>query len=93
MVAAFMKRLAKQCISPCQVTNADDTLFVLALIANLVRRHPRTYKLIRRPQNALSLGLKLHEDPFKANEEDPLKAKAMKSSLWEVEILMKHSVD
>ncbi len=39
------------------------------------------------------MGLNLTDDPFSANESDPLRAKAMRSSLWEVELLMKQHYD
>ncbi len=92
LIASFIKRLARQCIN-FQVTEPSDTLFCLSLILNLTKRHPRTIRLITRSKNSLSLGLTLTDDPFTANESDPLKTKALRSSLWEVEILMRQHYD
>ena len=37
--------------------------------------------------------MRLASDPYKANEKDPLLAKALKSSLWEIQILMTKHYD
>jgi len=50
-------------------------------------------RLITRSKNSLSLGLHLTDDPFVDDEYDPLKAKALRSSLWEVELLMRQHYD
>jgi len=39
------------------------------------------------------MGKRLASDPFLASETDPLSTKALKSSLWEVEILMRKHHD
>ena len=62
----------------------NENMFVVALIANLIKRHPRTLRLVQRKKTSLSLGISLKQDPYKANDKDPLKARAMKSSLWEM---------
>lgn len=67
----------------------NDLLYCLSLLANLAKRHPRTYRLLTRNENSLSLGITLTQDPFKANEADPLETRALRSSLWEVAIVMK----
>jgi len=71
MIAAFMKRLARQVING-HAWATNDLLFCLALIANLAKRHPRTYRLLTRNQNSLSLGITLESDPFRCEEADPL---------------------
>ena len=67
----------------------NDILVCLSLISNLVKRHPRTYRLITRSKNSLSLGIHLNDDPYNASELDPHGTRALKSSLWEVNIIMK----
>ena len=56
LIAAFMKRLARQIVIG-QIWATNDILFALALIANLAKRHTRTYRLITRKKNSLSLGV------------------------------------
>ena len=92
LVAAFMKRIGRQTING-QVTSVSDTLFCVSLILNLAKRHKRTLRLLTRSKSSLSLGLKLDDDPFLADESDPLKTKAFRSSLWEIEILMRQVKD
>jgi U3 small nucleolar RNA-associated protein 19 len=55
LIAAFMKRLAREIIRG-SIWATNDILFTLALIANLAKRHTRTYRLITRKKNSLSLG-------------------------------------
>jgi U3 small nucleolar RNA-associated protein 19 len=88
LIASFLKRIGRQCVNGV-VTQPTDTLFCLSLIANLIKRHPRCVRLVTRDRNSLSLGIKMNDDPFMAEQVDPLKSRALKSSLWEVEILMK----
>lgn len=93
LVAAFLKRLGRVMVSHGQVQTASDAMFVVGLTANLVKRHPRCHKLIHRKHTSISLGKRLTMDPYDATETDPLKAKAMKSSLWELEIVMQQHYD
>lgn len=68
-------------------------MFIVGLIVNLIKRHPRCLKLIHRKKTSMSLGINLANDPYKENEVDPLNAVALKSSLWELEIVMKSHYD
>ena len=92
LIASFMKRVCRQCCNGV-VTIPNDVLFCVSLVSNLMKRHPRTLRLVTRHTNSLSLGLKLHDDPFQAHEADPLKTKAFRSSLWEIEIMLKQHTD
>ena len=71
----------------------NDILFIISLTVNLIKRHPRCYRLINRKTTSLSLGKRLSLDPFNAEEPDPLCTKSLKSSLWELEIVMKQHHD
>lgn len=88
LIASFMKRIARQIITG-NIWVTNDILVCLSLISNLVKRHPRTYRLITRNKNSLSLGIHLDEDPYNSTELDPSATKALKSSLWEINIIMK----
>lgn len=89
LIAAYLKRLARLIVSHGEVFATGDIMFIISLIANLVKRHPRCYRLIHRKTTSLSLGKRLSSDPYNADETDPLLSKALKSSLWELEIVMK----
>ena len=93
LVASFVKRLARVLVSTGVVIGVNDTMFVLSLMANLIKRHPRSSRLIHRKKTSMSMGKRLASDPFLASETDPLSTKALKSSLWEVEILMRKHHD
>ena len=93
MIAAFIKRLARVMISQGTLLSVNETMFSIAMIANLIKRHPRCLRLVQRKKLALSTGIRLSSDPYKENEKDPLLAKALKSSLWEIQILMKKHYD
>ena len=88
LIAAFMKRVGYLMVSGA-IWQTNDLLFGLSLIANLAKRHPRTLKLLTRNRLSLKLGIKLEADPYLHEEKNPLKSKALQSSLWEVEILAK----
>lgn len=47
LVASFIKRLARV-ISEYGEGDSSDIMFVISLIANLIKRHPRCAKLINR---------------------------------------------
>ena len=93
LIASYLKRLARLIVSHGQVFITSDVMFVISLIANLIKRHPRCYRMIHRKTTSLSLGKRLSSDPYDAEEPDPLLTKALKSSLWELEIVMKQHYD
>ena len=53
-VAAFMKRLARVLVDYGCCTTKDDKIYILGLIANLMRRHPRCIRLIHRAKKRRS---------------------------------------
>ena len=71
----------------------SDKMFVISFVANIIKRHPRCVRLIHR-KNKLGKGFSTFEtDPYKQDEVDPSKARALKSSLWEIDALMKCELD
>ena len=80
LVAAFVKRLCR-----CALTSPPSSaLFVLALVSNLLKKHPECNCLIQRKEGAEM------EDSFVADEDNPVKCRALQSSLWELVVLEKH---
>ena len=80
LVAAFMKRLCR-----CALTGPPSSaLFVLALVSNLLKKHPECNCMIQRKK-----GTEM-EDSFVADEDDPVKCRALQSSLWELCIFENH---
>ncbi len=67
LIASFMKRLTRQIING-HIWGTNDILVCLSLVSNLVKRHPRTNRLITRNKNSLSLGISLDDDPYNATE-------------------------
>ena len=89
LVAAYIKRLARLIVSHGVVQVPADIMHIVGLIVNLIKRHPRCLRLLHRKKTSMSLGIQLSIDPFKDKETDPMGAFALKSSLWELEIIMK----
>ena len=87
MIASFIKRLARQAVN--EGLGVTDTMCVVALIVNLIKRNPKCEVLISRENN----GSKMEADPFLDNESDPLATKALESSLWEADMLMTKHYD
>lgn len=79
IVAAFCKRLCRCAVN----APPSGALFVLALVSNLLRKHPECSCLLHRSGGEI-------EDPFDAEEKDPAKSKAIESCLWELNALEKH---
>lgn len=67
-------------------------MFVISFIANMIKRHSRCMKLITRNQK-LGLQRCTDKDPFLEDEEDPIESRALKSCLWELDVIMKHHYD
>ena len=81
IVAAFCKRLLRSALT----APPQSTLWVLALVSNLLRKHPETLCLIHRDAPKL-------DDAFDAENDDPEQAQALQSSLWELDALSQHSL-
>jgi len=48
LIAAYMKRLGRVMMAHGQIFAQADKMYVLSLLGNLMKRHPRTVKLIHR---------------------------------------------
>jgi len=80
LVAAFIKRLCR-----CSLSGPPaSALFVLALVSNLLKKHPECNCLVQRKE-----GTKM-DDSFIADEDDPVKCRALQSSLWELAVFERH---
>ena len=79
IVAAFSKRLLRSSLQSPPAT----ILFVLALVSNLLRKHPEMLCLVHRDEREM-------EDPFDADTDDPEESRALFSSLWELSALSRH---
>lgn len=84
LVAAFCKRLCRAALSG----PPPGALFVLSLVSNLLRKHPECGCLYdRKGNNNNGDGM---TDEYLPEEEDPAKARALQSSLWELDVLERH---
>lgn len=92
-IASFLKRLGRLMVSYGVVQTASDAMFTVSLIVNLVKRHPRCYRMLHRKHTSISLGKRFAEDPYDAEETDPLLTMALKSSLWELEVVLTSHTD
>ena len=92
LIASFLKRLARVCVVMGESTTPQDLMFVISFVSNLFKRHPICMRLIHRP---VKLGRKnyVSKDPFDEDEVDPMDTQAIKSCLWELEVIMKHHYD
>ena len=79
LVAAFCKRLCRCAIN----APPSGSLFVIALVSNLLRKHGECACIIHREGDAM-------EDPYDADEKDPAKSRAIESCLWELNALEEH---
>ncbi|KAI2510438.1 CBF/Mak21 family [Fragilaria crotonensis] len=94
VVAAFIKRLARAALQ----APPSGCLFALALISNLLRKHPECACLIHRSLSRNDTNNN-NDDDDKDNEwkdaydaatDDPTQSHALESSLWECQVLSKH---
>lgn len=93
LVASFLKRLARLCTAYGAATSRTDITYIVALIANLIKRHKRCYRMLHRKSTSISLGRRMTVDPYLSDESDPLKTRALKSSLWELDVLVREHTD
>jgi U3 small nucleolar RNA-associated protein 19 len=89
MVASFIKRMARLALSapPAAV------VIVVPFVYNLLKRHPSCTFMVHREGSAEEREEWRKEgltDVFEEREEDPMKTRAIESSLWEIEMLMAH---
>lgn len=67
-------------------------MFVVSFVANMLKRHPRCQRLVNRKFKEGNIKT-IETDPYLEEESDPLKTRAMKSCLWEMEALLKSHYD
>jgi U3 small nucleolar RNA-associated protein 19 len=65
LVAAYIKRISRLIVNHGVVQAPSDIMFLVGLIANLLKRHPRCMRLLHRKKTSMSLGLHLTIDPFR----------------------------
>lgn len=83
LAAAFIKRLSRLMLTA--PTNALHML--IPFILNLVKRHGLNVLL---DKNLNGTKVQLNSDPYIEDEDDPLKSKALDSSLWELQMMTRH---
>eukprot|EP00356_Strombidium_inclinatum_P012859 CAMPEP_0170496338 /NCGR_PEP_ID=MMETSP0208-20121228/21063_1 /TAXON_ID=197538 /ORGANISM="Strombidium inclinatum, Strain S3" /LENGTH=154 /DNA_ID=CAMNT_0010772853 /DNA_START=905 /DNA_END=1366 /DNA_ORIENTATION=+ len=93
IVAAFLKRVCRLMVAHGITVEQSDKMWVVSFVANMIKRHPRCYRLVERKRKIHKPARQFEEDPYKAKEADPLKTKALKSSLWEIDVIMKDEFD
>ncbi|KAI1634939.1 CBF/Mak21 family-domain-containing protein [Biscogniauxia mediterranea] len=90
LVASFIKRIARLCL------NAPPAAIVAVVpwIYNLFKKHPlctfMIHRVPRTPEEKATVESEGMEDPFIAEEEDPMETRAIDSCLWEVVQLQSH---
>ena len=86
LVASFIKRFARLALS----APPAGAMVCVGFIHNLLRRHKSCVVLVHRERVEGEAAKLIDADPFDADERDPAKTNALKSSLWEVETLRAH---
>ncbi|KAK4747717.1 hypothetical protein SAY87_014303 [Trapa incisa] len=94
LAAAFAKKLSRMTLS----VPPSGSLVIIALIHNLLRRHPSINCLVHREDDgAATKGQAKMEndvipgfDHFRDEEVNPIKTNALRTSLWEVDSLRYH---
>lgn len=86
LAAAFIKRLARLSLT----APPSGAMTCIAFVHNLLRRHPGCSVLVHREGKGGEKAALVTVDPFRADEPDPARCKALDSSLWEMETLKSH---
>ncbi|XP_065866887.1 protein NUCLEOLAR COMPLEX ASSOCIATED 4 isoform X2 [Euphorbia lathyris] len=100
LAAAFAKKLSRLALS----VPPSGAVVIIALIHNLLRRHPSINCLVHREDSATDNAAPKGENAVNANnsanrpgidhfnngESNPVKSGALRSSLWEIDILRHH---
>jgi U3 small nucleolar RNA-associated protein 19 len=84
LVASFAKRMARLALS----APPHGAMLAIGFAHNLLRRHPGCCVMVQREKASAVAGSA--GDPFLSDEADPARARALESSLWEVEALRQH---
>ncbi|XP_071496905.1 nucleolar complex protein 4 homolog [Diadema antillarum] len=82
VVAAFAKRLSRLSLT----APPQALLMIVPFVCNLLMRHPSCKVLIHRPDGPREVS----GDPYRMEEPDPAKSRALESSLWELQTLRSH---
>ncbi len=90
LVASFLKRLARLSLN----APPSAVAFVIPWIYNTLKKHPQCTFMLHREttDDAVKKELREHgmEDPFLADESDPMKTNAIESSFWELVQMQSH---
>ncbi|PWA83403.1 nucleolar complex protein [Artemisia annua] len=90
LAASFAKKLSRLALT----VPPSGGLVIVALIHNLLRRHPSINCLVHKEDNIETAkdvsSIKSGIDQFRNDETDLLKTNAMRSSLWEIDTLRHH---
>ncbi|KAJ9550250.1 hypothetical protein OSB04_014295, partial [Centaurea solstitialis] len=90
LAASFAKKLSRLALT----VPPSGGLVIIALIHNLLRRHPSINCLVHQEDNDETAkdasSIKAGIDLFNNEEKDLLKTNAMRSSLWEIDTLRHH---
>lgn len=88
LAASFAKKLSRLALT----APPSGGLVIIALIHNLLRRHPSINCLVHLQENNDEKATTINSgiDPFNNEETDLLKTNAMRSSLWEIDTLRNH---
>lgn len=90
LVASFLKRLAHLSLN----APPSAVAFVIPWIYNMLRKHPLCTFMLHRElrDEEAKKAIQEHgmEDPFLPDESDPMKTKAIESSLWEIVQMQSH---
>ena len=85
LVASFLKRLVRLALER-SIGDRGVLLYVVSLVCSLIKKHPQCKALIHRSD----ITYEGNEDLFDPKETDPLKSRAIESSLWEIVSLQEH---
>jgi U3 small nucleolar RNA-associated protein 19 len=96
LVAAFAKKMSRLSLH----APAPAIPMICDFITNLMLEHPGLKTLVNKNSKASKPGVMkqdeksgewtIEEDPFNFNEPDPIRSRAMDSSLWEIKTLQSH---
>ncbi|OAA77673.1 nucleolar complex protein 4 [Akanthomyces lecanii RCEF 1005] len=90
LVASFLKRLARLSLN----APPSAVAFVIPWIYNTLKKHPQCTFMLHREttDDAVKKEHREHgmEDPFLADESDPMKTNAIESSFWELVQMQSH---
>ena len=85
LVASFIKRLARLSL----FAPPSGIIIIVPWIYNLLKNHPNCTFMIHRV-GEVDRNEGMWGDPFRQEESDPYETQALKSSLWEIQMLQSH---